>query len=208
VCSAPLRSAAPAAASKRQQTGRSFFCSQAHTLLACDFMHVETVFLRRLYVFFVVGDQDPARSRPGCHRPPDRRMGYPIRPQPAHGPRRQSRVLPVPHPGPGQQVHLRVRRRLRRQRHSRHPDSAAKPTVRRDDDPNIIPLPAAHGQGASRYSADCSTSTTPCHPDRLIIHRIRAAQQPDRNIDTPQARPPVTRRRSSFPASLLPAAAV
>ncbi|MFE2448612.1 integrase core domain-containing protein [Streptomyces sp. NPDC059426] len=54
-------------------------------------------------------------------------MGHPTRPQSAHGPRRQGRVLPVPHPRPGQQVHRRVRRRLRRQRHSRHPNSVASP---------------------------------------------------------------------------------
>ncbi|MEU5735313.1 integrase core domain-containing protein [Streptomyces antimycoticus] len=56
-------------------------------------------------------------------------MGRPTRPQSAHGPRGEGWVLPVPHPGPGQQVHRRVRRRLRRQRHSRHHDSAAKSPV-------------------------------------------------------------------------------
>ncbi len=48
------------------------------------------------------GDRHPARSRPGCHCPPDRRMGRPTRPQPAHGPRGEGSVLPVPRPGPGQ----------------------------------------------------------------------------------------------------------
>ncbi|MFE9067172.1 integrase [Streptomyces violaceusniger] len=44
----------PAPQRASQQTWRSFVRSQAHTLLAGDFMHVDTVFLKRVHVFFVM----------------------------------------------------------------------------------------------------------------------------------------------------------
>ncbi|WP_424711992.1 IS3 family transposase [Kitasatospora acidiphila] len=44
----------PAPQRASQQSWQAFLRSQAHTLLACDFTHVDTVFLKRLYVFFVM----------------------------------------------------------------------------------------------------------------------------------------------------------
>ena len=35
-------------------TWRQFLASQASAILSCDFLHVDTVFLNRLYVFFVL----------------------------------------------------------------------------------------------------------------------------------------------------------
>jgi hypothetical protein len=56
------------------------------------FAHVDTVFLRRLYVLVVI---EHGRPRAHCrdHRPAHRSVSDPAGPQPAHGPRRPRRPV-------------------------------------------------------------------------------------------------------------------
>ena len=50
-----LKRAGIAPAPRRSgQTWRPFLAAQAGSVLTCDFAHVHTVFLARLYLFFVV----------------------------------------------------------------------------------------------------------------------------------------------------------
>ena len=71
------------------------------------------------------GSRLPLRAHPRNDQPSDRSLDDPAGPQPADGPRRPGRHLPIPHPRPRRPVHLIVRRGPGQRRHRHREDPTA-----------------------------------------------------------------------------------
>ncbi len=94
-------------------TWRQFPHAQAAGIVAVDFLHVDTVLLKRLHVLVFIQHGTRRMHLGGVTpHPTPPAVDGPAGPQPGREPRRAIRALPVPDPRPRLQLHGLIRRRL------------------------------------------------------------------------------------------------
>jgi putative transposase len=118
----------PAPVRDTDTTWRQILRTQASTMLACDFFHVDcAVTLQRIYVFFVLEVGNRSAHLLGTTPNPDGPVDHPADPQPDDGSQRSPHPVPGPRPRPGRPVHRAVRRCPGRGGHPRGQDPSALP---------------------------------------------------------------------------------
>jgi putative transposase len=84
------------AARRTGQTWKQFLTAQARGILAADFVHVDTILLRRMYALIIIEHGTRRAHLAGITARPDGRLNNPCRPQRPDGCWPPRRFRPVP----------------------------------------------------------------------------------------------------------------
>src|ERR1019366_9084201 len=130
--------------------------------------------------------RQPLYPHPRGDREPGRALDHPADPQPAHGPRRPGRGLPVPRPRPGRAVHRVLRRGPRGRGHRGGEDPAPKPPGER-----LCRKVRAHRPDRGhRPAADLRRTAPADGPGRVRGPLQRTTTPPQPTAPPAPARPP------------------
>jgi putative transposase len=115
----------PRAPERDRQSWRSFLRAHSESILACDFLTVDTVWLRRLYVLVFLSIGSRRVEYVACTSNPNTAWMLQQAPQPADGTRRSTAAGAVPDPRPRREVPARLPRPPSEREDQSHPDTRA-----------------------------------------------------------------------------------